>query len=252
MKIEEQNKSSRPSLYGSNATTSSFSVLSTLTPVGWSKQNVVLASVASFIVGGVMGGGVVGLVKQSETRPAVSIISSPLPITQNVQHTAVASAVVNPTVAKVSPPAIVEVEVIKPRSNPLASFTESTDIDRTDNKSIEQKIVKTVTKKRVVLPNDDLAMQKLIKNQSIDMPTLRKEKVEKEKIEAAFMAERPIKTTRATKDNNFSKAKVKPKKSGARDKDVLLVKSMLDTMDHPASKAKSSPKNNETAPPSNK
>lgn len=257
MKIEEQNKQSRPSLYGSNATTSTFSVLGAVTPFGWSKQNVVLASVASFIVGGVMGGGMVGFVKQSETLPVASTISAPLPMTQAIQNVAVASTVVNPAVAKVTQPTVAQVEVIKPMNNPLASFKESADQERpnkdsTDQKIFEQRIVKPITKPRAISSSDDLAMRQLIENKSINKQTIRKDKVEKEKIEAAFKAELPIKTVHAPKDSNHSKVIVKPKKNVARDKDVLLVKSMLDTMDHPASKARSSPKKNEITPLSNK
>ncbi len=269
MKIQEQDKPSRPSLYGSQSTKSTFSVLGAVAPLGWSKQNVVLVSVASFIVGGAMGGGVVGMVQQSELMPAISAISaialpSPnvqavqQPIQQTASNTVVAPALPLPSLIKIPQPIPAVVVAIKPLSNPLASFKTSSDKEISDQDRFNKRItVPKITtpshQSHIALPNDDLAMQKLIENKSISTRTheknheqkqniekgdLRKEILEKEKVEAVIKAEQPIKNIHTNKENNQSKSTIKPKKDNARDKDVLLVKSMLDTMDHSAAKNK--------------
>lgn len=267
---QDQNKSVRPSLYGSSASTSTYSVLGALTPMSRSKHHVVLASVASFIVGGVMGGGVVGMVQQSEPLPAVSAIGlsssnmqaiqQPRQQTsqQSTQNTVVASALPMPSVIQASQPMPSEVTTIKPLGNPLDSFKNNSDQEISDqdrfNKKIQApKITTPSHQSQIAAPRDDLAMQKLIENKSmsihvheknneqkrrIEKDYLRKESLEKEKIEAAFKAELPIKNIHMDKEANPSKLTIKPKKDNARDKDVLLVKSMLDTMDHPAAKTK--------------
>lgn len=254
---QDQNKPVRPSLYGSQTTASTFSVLSSVTSVGWSKQNVVLASVASFIVGGVMGGGVVGFATQSETIPASTISSpslnaqaaqqeSPKTSPQVVKKTIVESPVVSTSVDKVSSPIPSEVGFTKPLNNPLASFKETNDKENTVKESLnknssEPKQATLIHKPTTATHSDDLAMQKLIEKKSIDKQAFTKNQLEKKKIEQAFEAERPIKNIHMNKESNPSKALIKPKKDNARDKDVLLVKSMLDTMDHPVSKAKNPP-----------
>lgn len=265
MKIQEQDKQSRPSLYGSQPTTSTFSVLGAITPMGWSKQHVVLASVASFMVGGVMGGSVVGFVQQPEQMPAVSTITLPSanvpaiqqPIQQTIQQSATdtvaASALPSPPAANVSQPISPVVAAIEPLSNPLASFKTSADKeiynqDRFNKKITAPKNTTPSHKSHMAAANDDLAMQKLIENKSINARVheknleqrrhLEKDDLRKESLEKTIKSDQPIKNIHTNKENNQSKSAIKLKKDNARDKDVLLVKSMLDTMDHSAAKNK--------------
>lgn len=241
-------------------TAATFSVLDTVTAIGWSKQHVVLASVASFIMGGVVGGsliGLVGLTQQSE-QSVVLTVSSPLASTQTTTQSIAQThepafkkimegwTAVNPVVASVSRPITPPNQVTKPQRNPLASFTPST-------QNTEQKTTTGDYPFKRVTQNDDWAMQRLIKNQSLSThsevgmrghkPPIDNEKIDKTKIEAAFKAELPIKNMPMHKEANSSPVKLpsKAKNNNARDKDVLLVKSMLDTMDHPTSTAKKTP-----------
>jgi hypothetical protein len=283
---QDQNKLVRPSLYGTGASTSTFSVLGAVTSFSGSRQHVVLASVASFILGGLMGGGIVGIVSQSvsqsEPKPAISTsalpaktfqttpkISNPKLIsTSNSMNPQIIQPTEKSTISKSSQAAVTSEQGLtaQPIHNPLASFQTIADKEIINKKEanpiLTQPVHQIIDQPKTIAHRDDLAMQKLIKTHEhkadhqqalgIEKERLENERLEKENIEAAFKSEQPIKDMSLSKESISSKSTVKPKKSNTRDKDILLVKSLLDTMDHPASKTKVTQITGDSSVPLNK
>ena len=283
---QDPNPLARPTLYETTASTSTYSVLGAVKSFSGSRQHVVLASVASFIVGGLIGGGIVGFVSQfvsqSEPKPAVSASAMPtavLQATRKISNPTLISASdsINPqiippteksTISKSSQTAIKSKQGVTAQQihNPLASFQTIADKEIINKKEanpiLTQPVHQSIDQSKTVVHRDDLAMQKLIKThehkadhqqaRSVEIGRLEKGRLEKEKIEAAFKAEQPINNMSPNKENILSKSKMKPKKSSTRDKDVLLVKSLLDTMDYPASKIKSAQITGDSSMPLNK
>lgn len=209
----------RPSLYEPRQTNTVFSILGAGQPLGWSKQKSIGLSIISFIAGGVLSGGAVGLMKSTDqisasvpelatpTVPKTIPESTPKPMsTLPVPH--------QPADHKDDSN---ESNLVKPLSpspmkNPLASFKED-DIQKT----IRLKTSRQNVDEHSASPaKNDAQLQKLIESKTqhdVLAPThITNNKVGNQPIPHAVAAQ---------------------KKPLSHDKDVLLVKSMLDTMDHP-------------------
>jgi hypothetical protein len=222
---------SRPSLYESSGTTSAFSILSAAQPLGWSKQKSIGLSIISFIAGGVLTGGAVGLIKSTDqpvaqltdlvaTKP-VSVMPKSIPESEE-------KPITPPPIAHQTPD--IQVKSALPISNqpiaqdPLASFK---------NNAIQEnaRLKPTVQKnhnsnglaKNGLAVKDDAELQRLIERKTQHEDSVAKASAGNTKL---------VKSKRE-KVSSAQHVVANQKKPLAHDKDVLLVKSMLDTMDHP-------------------
>ncbi len=239
----------RPSLYETRKAATAFSILGAAQPLGWSKQKSIGLSIISFIAGGVLSGGAVGLMKSTDQTST----SVPLLTTSAVQ-----TSTVQKTISESTPKQLLTLSVTHQRidhkdnhlliplspapiNNPLASFKED-DIQKT----IQLKISRQKVEEQSLSPSkDDARLQRLIEsktqhsdalapphitNNRVGSHPIEKPKLEQDKITAD--------TVQKSKTKNSLSAAMTPavatqKKPFSHDKDVLLVKSMLDTMDHP-------------------
>ena len=213
----------RPSLYEPRETNTLFSILGAAQPLGWSKKKSIGLSIISFIAGGVLSGGAVGLMKSTDqtSAPIPELAKSSVPKTipeptpkpmltlpvshqptdrkDDVKNDSKASNLVKPLSSL-------------PMKNPLASFKED-DIQKTIQSKINSQ---KVEEHRTSPTKDDAQLQRLIES----------------KTQHDVLA--PIHITNNRVGNQPITHAVAPqKKPLSHDKDVLLVKSMLDTMDHP-------------------
>ncbi len=216
----------RPSLYEPRQTNTVFSILGAAQPLGWSKKKSIGLSIISFIAGGVLSGGAVGLMKLTDQT------SAPIP---ELAKSAIPKTIPEPT-PKPTPTLPVshqpsdrkddriddakddrkESNLVKPLSslpmkNPLASFKED-DIQKTIQSKINSQ---KVEEHRTSLTKDDAQLQRLIES----------------KTQHDVLA--PTHITNRVGNQPIPHTVAPQKKPLSHDKDVLLVKSMLDTMDHP-------------------
>jgi len=234
----------RPSLYETRKTATAFSILGAVQPLGWSKQKSIGLSIISFIAGGVLGGGAVGLMKTTDPT------SAPVP------------ELATSTIPKMTPEAVPkpmptlpvthqltdhkENNLLKPLSpspikNPLASFKED-DIQKTIRLKTNRQ---NVEEHSASSAKDDAQLQRLIEsktqhsdalapthitNSKVGSQPIEKPKLEQDKITADTVQKSKIKNSPPAA---MVPAVAKQKKPLSHDKDVLLVKSMLDTMDYP-------------------
>ncbi|MDE2419998.1 MAG: hypothetical protein KGO49_02305 [Gammaproteobacteria bacterium] len=249
MSHEQHSKQqNRPSLYEPRGTTTAFSILGAAQPLGWSKQKSIGLSIISFIAGGVLSGGAVGLLKSTDqpSAPVSELATSTIPKTipeptkpmpmqpiayqkndhQQIDHK-------EDRLQKTLSPL--------PIKNPLVSFKED-DIQKT----IRLKTGRQKVEAHNFSPSkDDAQLQRLIEkktehsdvsapthitNNRVGSQSIEKPKLEQDKHSADTTQKNKTKNDQSTP---ITHAVVTQKKPRSHDKDVLLVKSMLDTMDRP-------------------
>lgn len=227
----------RPSLYEPRETTSAFSILGTDQPLGWPKQKSIGLAIISFITGGVLSGGAVGLI-QSTDQPISQIpeLATTHVVPKGTPQSTL-TQIVSPPLSHQNPDITASHLVAESKTistapvvkNPLASFKD----DPVQINTTPKQHVQANSHANAVVAKDDAELQQLIqrKTQHGNIAATTNEKLEKSKLSAvALMQNKKIKT-----EHPNSNMVVKQKKPLPHDKDVLLVKSMLDTMDHPLS-----------------
>lgn len=221
----------RPSLYETRETTTAFSILSAAQPLGWSKQKSIGLSIVSFIAGGVLMGGAVGWIKSTDQPVAqlpdlvatksVSVLPKSITESQKKPITILPVALQTSDMKASNPLQISNQPVAQ---DPLASFKDDAALKHARSKPTVQKNhnASALSAKGLAV-KDDAELQRLIDRKSQHDDSAAK----------ASATNTKLVKSRREKSGSTQHVAESQKKPLAHDKDVLLVKSMLDTMDHP-------------------
>jgi hypothetical protein len=226
---QQPKQQNRPSLYESKGTTSAFSVLSAAQPLGWSKKKSIGLSMISFIVGSVLSGGAVGWIKSTDqpvaqrpdlvaTKP-ISVMPKSIAESQKKSISPTPIALQIPDI-KVNYPRLLSNQSVA--HDPLASFKDDAVLKHARSKPTIHKNPNAMSENRLTVKNDS-ELQRLIdrKIQHDDRAA---------KVSATNTKREKSKREKSVSTQHVVESQKNPL---AHDKDVLLVKSMLDTMDHP-------------------
>jgi hypothetical protein len=244
----------RPSLYEPQGTTSAFSILSAAQPLGWSKKKSIGLSIISFIAGGVFCGGAVELIKSAdEPSSQLTELATSKPAYEKSLNTIESSSKQIAQLPIAHQTLDVQMKKSIPLSNqpvnrdPLASFkNETTKKTELSKPNIQKNFNSNTLNRNLLAIKDDAQLQKLIerktnhdviaeslkeKNKQLEKTRAEKQHLEQSKFVSVTLAQKD--RLKTEKINASSRGIVRSNKPLAHDKDVLLVKSMLDTMDHP-------------------
>jgi hypothetical protein len=221
----------RPSLYETRGTTTAFSILSAAQPFGWSKQKSIGLSIISFIAGGVLMGGAVGWIKSTDQpvaqRPDL-VTTKPVDVMPKIIPESKNKPIIPTTIAhQTSDIQMKNAFLISNQpvaQDPLASFKDDAVLKNARSKPIIQKNhnASALSAKGLAV-KDDAELQRLIDRKSQHDDSAAKASATNTKLEKS----------KREKSGSTQHVAESQKKPLAHDKDVLLVKSMLDTMDHP-------------------